>query len=44
MGVWWRDHAGHHMPVLLSASGQFAAADDQNKRGEPLPYEGSKVG
>lgn len=39
MSVWWRDHADHHMPVLLSPSGPFAASNDQNKRGEPLPYE-----
>jgi len=39
MSAWWRDHADHHMPVLLSPSGPFAASDDQNKRGEPLPYE-----
>lgn len=43
MSVWFRDHADHHMAVLMSSSGPFAAADtyaDSNKCevGEPLPY------
>ena len=44
MSVWWRDHADHHMPMLLSPNGPFAASDDQNKRGEPLPYEAPPAG
>lgn len=43
MSVWFRDHADHHMAVLMSSGGPFAAADtyaDANKCevGEPLPY------
>lgn len=43
MSVWFRDHADHHMAVLMSSSGPFAAAEifaDANKcdAGEPLPY------
>lgn len=42
MSVWFRDHADHHMALLMSSSGPFAAADtyaDSNKCevGEPLP-------
>lgn len=44
MSVWWRDHADHHMPALLSPNGPFAASDDQNKRGESLPYEAPPAG
>ncbi|WP_367645922.1 DUF4913 domain-containing protein [Paenarthrobacter ureafaciens] len=43
MSVWWRDHADHHMRVLMDPAGPFAAADvndpaNQAKKGEPLPY------
>lgn len=41
MSVWWRDHADHHMAVLLDPSGPFAkATGDENSNGpdEPLPY------
>src|SRR5690606_35796777 len=41
MSVWWRDHADHHMAVLMSPEGPFAEAEgdlNQNKAGEPLPY------
>lgn len=37
--VWWRDHADHHMPILLSPEGPFAKSEDKNQPGEPLPYE-----
>lgn len=44
MSVWWRDHADHHMAVLMDPDGPFAAADtsaDNNhaRKGAPLPYE-----
>lgn len=39
MSVWWRDHADHHMPILLSPDGPFAKATDSNDTGGPLPYE-----
>jgi len=38
MSVWWRDHADHHMRMLMSPEGPFAAARDTNSDGEPLPY------
>lgn len=44
MSVWWRDHADHHMSVLLSPDGPFAAAGEgagganTNEKGKPLPY------
>lgn len=44
MSVWFRDHAEHHMNVLLDPSGPFAAAGEGEKRantnqkGEQLPY------
>lgn len=42
MSSWWRDHADHHMTVLLSDTGPFKAApqDEKNtcKASEPLPY------
>lgn len=38
MSVWWRDHADHHMAVLLSPEGPFADSRDRNELGGPLPY------
>lgn len=43
MSVWFRDHADHHMAVLLSSAGPFASAEifkDENTSdaGQPLPY------
>ncbi|MDO9174571.1 MAG: DUF4913 domain-containing protein, partial [Actinomycetota bacterium] len=43
MSVWWRDHADHHMAVLMDPDGPFAAADandeaNQSRKGAPLPY------
>lgn len=42
MSVWWRDHADHHMAILLDPDGPFADATDGEentcRRGEPLPY------
>lgn len=42
MSVWWRDHADHHMAILMDPDGPFADAIDGErntcKRGEPLPY------
>jgi hypothetical protein len=39
MSVWWRDHADHHMPILLSPDGPFGKSLDSNDHGEPLPYK-----
>jgi len=38
MSVWWRDHADHHMRMLMAPEGPFAESRDQNGQGEPLPY------
>jgi hypothetical protein len=42
MSVWWRDHADHHMAVLMDPDGPFSTAtegeENTNKKGEPLPY------
>lgn len=43
MSVWWRDHADHHMPILMDPDGVFASADPSDKqnlcsKGDPLPY------
>lgn len=42
MSVWWRDHADHHMPILLDPDGPFASADPEantTRPGQPLPYQ-----
>ena len=51
MSVWWRDHADHHMNVLLSSDGPFAAAGEGgenrincNEKGQPLPYQAPPAG
>lgn len=49
MSVWWRDHADHHMGVLMDPQGPFAAADamateNQTSKGAPLPYEAPPEG
>ncbi|WP_430648084.1 DUF4913 domain-containing protein [Agromyces sp. GXS1127] len=36
--VWWRDHADHHMRMLLDKDGPFMTSKDMNDPGEPLPY------
>lgn len=42
MSVWWRDHADHHMAVLMDPDGPFSSAADadenKSKKGQPLPY------
>jgi hypothetical protein len=38
MSVWWRDHADHHMSVLLSPIGPFAKTSGTTDPGDPLPY------
>lgn len=39
ISTWWRDHADYHMNVLFDPDGPFGASEDENKAGEPLPYE-----
>lgn len=49
MSVWWRDHADHHMAVLMDPDGPFAASDryenaNDAAKGAPLPYEAPPAG
>ncbi|MFC3690464.1 DUF4913 domain-containing protein [Aquipuribacter hungaricus] len=50
MSVWWRDHADHHMRVLMDPDGPFADIDvdetghNTSRRGDPLPYEAPPPG
>ena len=49
MSVWWRDHADHHMTMLMDPDGPFAGAKtdaDENRcrRGETLPYTAPPAG
>lgn len=44
MSVWWRDHADHHMRMLMSPEGPFADSRDENKGGDPLPYTAPPAG
>ncbi len=36
---WLRDHADHHMTILLHPTGPFARSTDTAKTTEPLPCE-----
>lgn len=38
ISVWFKDHADHHMSILLANTGTFITATDKNKAGDPLPY------
>lgn len=38
LSAWWRDHADHHMSVLMSEHGPFGASQVRCDRGEPLPH------
>jgi hypothetical protein len=44
MSSWWRDHADHHMRMLMSPEGPFADSRDTNGQGEPLPYKAPPAG
>lgn len=37
MSVWWRDHADHHMSVLLSADGPFKGCNPDDGHKSKLP-------
>lgn len=39
MSAWWRDHADHHMRMLMAPDGVFAASRSENAQGDPLPYK-----
>ena len=36
---WLKDHADHHLAVLMSPAGPFARSLDEAKATDPLPYE-----
>lgn len=47
MSSWWRDHADHHMQILLSTDGPFKGCSvdkGHNPRLEPLPCIPPPVG
>ncbi len=44
MSVWYRDHADHHMSVLLSADGPFSTCRDRTAPGDPLPHADPPAG
>jgi hypothetical protein len=37
MSVWWRDHADHHLPILLSPDGPFARCTHRGHQDLPDP-------
>lgn len=37
MSVWLRDHADHHLAVLMDPDGPFKKSVDETRPGEPLP-------
>lgn len=39
MSVWVRDHADHHLGVLMGSGGPWARSKDSAGPDEPLPYE-----
>ena len=44
MSVWWREHADHHMRMLMAPDGPFAASRSENAQGDPLPYKPPPTG
>jgi Domain of unknown function (DUF4913) len=44
MSAWWRDHADHHMRMLMAPDGVFAASRSENAQGDPLPYKAPPAG
>ena len=38
ISVWLRDHADHHLAVLMDPDGPFKKSVDEARPGEPLPY------
>lgn len=39
ISVWMRDHADHHLGVLMSPTGPWALSRDTSAPDQPLPYE-----
>lgn len=44
ISVWLRDHADHHLSILMSPTGPFARSKDTARPEEPLPYEPPPAG
>jgi hypothetical protein len=44
MSAWWIEHCDPHMSVLLSPDGPFADSTDENRLGDPLPYQAPDEG
>ncbi|MBX3196226.1 MAG: DUF4913 domain-containing protein [Microbacteriaceae bacterium] len=45
ISTWWRDHADHHMRMLMNPDGPFADSQDKNAGdGDPLPYTAPPAG
>lgn len=44
MSVWLRDHADHHLSILMGPDGPFAVCGDAARASEPLPYEAPPAG
>ncbi len=38
MSVWLRDHADHHLAVLMDPNGPFKKSTDEARPGEPVPH------
>jgi hypothetical protein len=43
MSVWWRDHADHHMGVLLSADGLFKGLQTRRRWSRNKQAQSSSV-
>ena len=41
---WLRDHADHHLAVLMSPGGPFARSQDEARATDPLPYDPPPAG
>ena len=39
MSDWLKDHADHHLAVLMCPAGPFSRSQDEAKATDPLPYE-----
>lgn len=46
LSVWFRDHADHHMTILLDADGPFKGCDGRHRDRplEPLPHDPPPAG
>lgn len=44
ISTWLRDHADHHMAILMNPTGPFAHSQDTASSNDPLPYEAPPLG